>query len=65
MGSLEEVLYIAKKEAKRKFKNSMFDMCSNMWILLHAILYLTPYHTKEMGSVVDIIDEEYRYCVYH
>jgi hypothetical protein len=65
MGSLEELLYIALKEAKKKLKRSEFDTCRNLWILLHATLYLTPQSTIGLDSVIEIIDEEYRYCLYH
>jgi hypothetical protein len=65
MGSLEEILAVALREAKKRLKRSEFDTCRNLWILLHAALYLTPQSTKGLDSVIEIIDEEYRYCLYH
>jgi hypothetical protein len=62
---LEEILLVAIREAKKEHERSEFDTCRNLWILLHAALYHVPYATKELGSVIEIIDEEYRYCLYH
>jgi hypothetical protein len=62
---VEKELLVAKREAKKRFKNSEFDMCRNLWILLHALIYLTPQYTKDMIPLIELVDEEYRYCLYH
>jgi hypothetical protein len=63
--STKRMLLAVKRGVKKRFEKSMFNTCHNLWVLLFGLNDLAPYHTKDTAAIIEIIDEELRYCVYH